>query len=112
MRRLFFIIALMLVACAATPPRQGLGGLNPKLYKVYEAWHEDTGHECDAPKFCGDVVSINCNAETDGPYMYYDNKSSELLMACGGYCMSVDESNPKSCKSCPPKEWKCVSDYH
>src|SRR3954465_102112 len=111
MRLEFLVVALVLVACSTAPPRQDLAGLNPKLYKVYTAWHHATGHECDAPKFCGDVVSINCNAEADGPYLYYDNKTSDLLMACGGACMSVDESNPKDCKSCPPKQWQCVSDY-
>ena len=62
--------------------------------------------ECSAPTTCGDLVSVNCGAERDGPLDYYDNRTGELVMACGGACYA-DKPGGKVCVQCPPKEWTC-----
>jgi hypothetical protein len=111
MRALALATGLILAGCATTPKRNDLGELHPKLRHVYTDWFSETGGVCDAPKYCGDIVSINCNAETDGPYLYFNNATAELVMGCGGECEDPDPADPKSCKSCPPQEWTCLADY-
>ncbi len=55
---------------------------------------------------CGEVTKIDCNATTDGPEMYFNNVSGQLLMACGGACMrGPGLPNSKLCTACPPPEW-------
>jgi hypothetical protein len=104
------IFTLLASACSTpAPPRPDLAGLHPKLQKIYANgfW----GPHCKLPIYCGDLVSISCAAELDGPHNYYNNKTASLIMSCGGSCM-VSSKDPKVCQACPPKEWTCANDYN
>lgn len=108
--RLLLFLTLLATACSTpAPPRPDLVDLNPKLRGIYA--NAFWGPHCKSPTFCGDLVSISCAAEVDGPHTYYNNKTADLVMSCGGACMVVSD-NPKVCQACPPKEWTCPSDYN
>lgn len=70
------------------------GQIDPKKY----------GRECEYVNECNNIVAINCKAEVDGPFLYVDKNSGEILEYCGGYCMVESEKN---CQNCPPKNWNC-----
>jgi hypothetical protein len=67
---------------------------------------------CGKPLICGNVASIDCSSEVDGPLFYFDNSTGALIMVCGGSCESPDPNDPASCKSCPPKEWACAEGHN
>jgi hypothetical protein len=50
-------------------------------------------------------VAVNCKAEVDGPFYYVDERSGEIVAACGGLC----EARNCDLSKCPPKEWTCAT---
>ncbi len=69
---------------------------------------ETFGPNCVVASECGDLLYINCNSETDGPAYYVKKDGLEVVMKCGGLCMSPYKTDDKTqCTACPPAEWTC-----
>jgi hypothetical protein len=62
---------------------------------------------CKDVTYCGDLVSVDCGAEVDGPLYYVDRNSGEIVEWCGGFCFGNSDSNDKYCRNCPPEGWTC-----
>ena len=77
-----------------------------ELPEIHPALKSNTIETSSHPMLCGNAIELNYHAEVDGLLSYYDNKTGELLMHCGGVCMSGVGSG-KDCSQCPPKEWIC-----
>jgi len=107
MRLLAALVLVFLSSCAKPATEVPVAKLHANIRT-----HFAPGTICGKPLICGNVVSVNCSADTDGPHFYYNNDSGNLIMACGGACDSPDPSDPTACKACPPKEWSCASDYN
>jgi hypothetical protein len=90
-RRVSFVVALFLI-CLIVYLRKSsqLNIINVKNYGV----------ECELAGSCGDIVSVNCKAEVDGPFYYVDKNTGEILEYCGGYCMM---DSLEYCQHCPPE---------
>ncbi|MBI5390690.1 hypothetical protein HZB02_04320 [Candidatus Woesearchaeota archaeon] len=80
--------------------------LNPFSIKSFDinTWVKEHYKNCAEPKFCSNLVMVDCGAEVDGPAYYLNKKNGELISACGGVCWG-----PQGCNTtlCPPKEWDC-----
>ena len=93
---ILLIITLYIFFTNFFSPSYLLNGFNPKKY----------GPDCEYVGQCGNLISVNCRAEVDGPFYYVNKKTGEILEYCGGYCMT-DDPTGKYCQNCPPKEWNC-----
>ena len=63
---------------------------------------------CDKPKFCKNLVMVNCNSEADGELYYLNKNNGEQISVCGGACWIPQGDQIEVCKTlCPPKEWDC-----
>ena len=63
---------------------------------------------CDEPKFCNELVKVNCNSEADGPLYYLNKTNGNQISICGGACWHPQNEQVEVCKTlCPPKEWTC-----
>lgn len=82
----------------------GAKTLHPKVQEFYQA-----ENPCSEPEWCGDLVKIDCGSIADGPLGYFDNRTGEAIMWCGGACMAPEPLSPKDCTACPPPEWKQCS---
>ncbi|OGI63722.1 hypothetical protein A2914_00915 [Candidatus Nomurabacteria bacterium RIFCSPLOWO2_01_FULL_41_21] len=61
------------------------------------------GSECELVAECGDLISINCMAEVDGPFYYVNKNTKKIVSRCGGFC-----DRAGGCpNACPPVEWSC-----
>ena len=114
-RTVVLLVCLLLAACAkaplptpAAPPSPATGALHPTLQLQLKT-QVDTEACPNAVRRCGEYVRLTCRPEVDGLDAYYDNRTGNLVMACGGACMKVDSPDPVHCKQCPPKEWTCGS---
>lgn len=75
----------------------------PKADPELEARIKKTfGDNCRLERKCKDMLGIDCQAATDGPYYYVVPETLEKISTCGGACMGG------KCTNCPPKEWTCA----
>ncbi len=67
--------------------------------------HDPKGpnYGCEIHKECGDLVGVDCDSSSDGPYYYVNKNNNSIVSYCGGYCMGAQGQ----CENCPPKEWSC-----
>lgn len=86
-------------------PRPSIADRRAEAYQILIAARIIPGN-CELIGRCGDIVTINCNAEGDGPLYYIDTRKNVLVMCCGGCCMSGPGEGTR-CTRCPPPEWKC-----
>ncbi len=59
------------------------------------------GERCKHERSCGDLLGIDCQSATDGPYYYAQRSDLKTVATCGGACMGG------RCTDCPPKAWTC-----
>lgn len=59
------------------------------------------GTACRLERICGALWGVDCGAATDGPYLYVEPQSLEVVATCGGACMT------QPCLDCPPQGWVC-----
>lgn len=63
---------------------------------------------CDEPKFCNNLVMVDCNSEVDGPLYYLNKINGEQISVCGGACRGPIGEQIEVCRTlCPPEEWNC-----
>lgn len=115
-RRLALLACLLLAACAeaplstpaspSSPSAPASDALHPTLQLQLKT-QVDSEACPNALRRCGEYVRLTCRPEVDGLDAYYDNRTGNLVMACGGACMKVDTPDPAHCRQCPPKEWTC-----
>lgn len=88
--------ALAQMPSAAKPPVQTAGDAIVKKF----------GKNCKQAGSCGDLVYVDCNSAADGPAYYAQKDTLNIVMRCGGFCMSATSNNAQGyCNECPPKEW-------
>ena len=63
---------------------------------------------CSLEKVCGDVVEISCPKDSDGRVYYAYKDNLAILETCSYECV---DGNFDACKSCPPKEFECESEW-
>jgi hypothetical protein len=81
--------------------------LHPNVAELYR--NPIFGKQCHITQQCGDLIEVNCGAETDGPLNYYNNRTGELLMRCGGSCQAgAVPGMPLSCHACPPPQFSAA----
>lgn len=78
-----------------------MAGACQQLMTTEQRVEERYGDRCHLERECGDMIGIDCGAAVDGPYLYLDKESFEVIARCGGRC----DGNP--CPDCPPKGWTC-----
>jgi len=61
---------------------------------------EKFGERCKHERSCGDLLGIDCQSATDGPYYYAQRSDLKTVATCGGACRG-------GCTDCPPKAWTC-----
>jgi len=60
------------------------------------------------PKFCNNLVMLDCGAKVDGPLYYLNKNNGEQISVCGGACLFPQGKQIEVCRTlCPPKEWNC-----
>ncbi|KKU95063.1 MAG: hypothetical protein UY22_C0001G0007 [Candidatus Amesbacteria bacterium GW2011_GWC1_48_10] len=77
---ILIVISLYIFFNKIFPQSNFLKDFDPKKY----------GPDCEYVSRCGNIISVNCRAEVDGPFYYVNKKTGEILEYCGGYCMTDD----------------------
>ena len=90
------LLSLYILSQYFSPVSQLTSGVNVKKF----------GRVCEYAGECGNIVAVNCRAEVDGPFLYVDKETEEVIEYCGGHCMT-DDPTGKYCQNCPPKDWDC-----
>ena len=57
--------------------------------------------ECRLERTCGELIGVDCQSASDGPYFYVNAKTLKTVASCGGNCMTGP------CPDCPPPQWDC-----
>src|SRR4030067_2056693 len=93
---ILLIITLYIFFTNFFSPSYLLNGFNPKKY----------GPDCEYVGQCGNLISVNCRAEVDGPFYYVNKKTGEILEYWGESCVT-DDPIGKYCGDRPTNEWDC-----
>jgi hypothetical protein len=55
------------------------------------------------PELKNNIIRFDCGSNVDGPLVYHDLATGELISQCGGACMMPDENQLRTCvMMCPP----------
>lgn len=91
------LVSCSLLAFAACPDE------DPTKYERL-AMQQSEGSHCVEADSCGDLLAVYCDPETDGPIVYFDRTTDEVVATCGGACQ-IPENN--CAETCPPAGWTC-----
>lgn len=56
---------------------------------------------CRLERTCGQLIGVDCQSASDGPYFYIEVNTFKHIASCGGNCMNGP------CPDCPPPQWDC-----
>ena len=96
---IFVIASMILASCGggeqqATPKPRAISvdQLHESVWQAYV--NLGSFSSCSKPYRCGDFVAFDCNSMANGLNNYYNNVTVEVVMLCGGACMTHDPDNP------------------
>ena len=98
--KVFGVLAFIIVSFGCTSQNNSNFDINKFVKEKYP--------NCSEPKFCNNLVEVDCNSAADGPLYYLNRTNGNQISSCGGSCMLADDNQSEICKNlCPPKEWTC-----